>query len=67
MTKKKKDDAALELNAKIRDLDREIFDLRNELAINRKLEKPHLIKAKRREKARLLTSMTQKQSSKGVA
>ena len=67
MAKKKKDDAALELNAKIRDLDREIFDLRNELAINRKLEKPHLIKAKRREKARLLTIMTQKQSSKGVA
>ena len=67
MAKKKKDDAALELDAKIRDLDREIFDLRNELAINRKLEKPHLIKAKRKEKARLLTSMTQKQSSKGVA
>lgn len=67
MAKKKKDEAVVEFNAKIRDLDREIFDLRNELAINRKLEKPHLIKAKRKEKARLLTIMTQKQSSKGVA
>lgn len=66
MAKKKKEDAPVEMQAKVMELDREIFALRNELAINRKLEKPHLIKAKRREKARLLTAMTQKQRSKGV-
>lgn len=55
-----------ELNAKVMDLDREIFALRNELAMNRKLDKPHLIKAKRKEKARILTIMTQKQRSRGV-
>lgn len=55
-----------ELQAKVIDLDREIFALRNELAMNRKLEKPHLIKAKRKEKARILTTMTQKQRSRGV-
>jgi large subunit ribosomal protein L29 len=47
-------------------LDREIFALRNELAMNRKLDKPHLIKAKRKDKARILTILTQKQRSRGV-
>ena len=55
-----------EMNAKVRDLDQEIFDLRNELAVNRKLDKPHLIKTKRKEKARLLTMMTQKTRSTEV-
>lgn len=57
-----------EMKARVVDLDKEIFALRNELAVNRKLDKPHLIKAKRREKARLLTIMTQKNNrSKEVA
>ena len=55
-----------ELNAKAIDLDREIFTLRNTLAIHRKLEKPHLMKSKKREKARILTAFTQKQRSQGV-
>jgi len=40
-------------------LEKEIFALRNELAVQRKLEKPHLLKAKRHERARLLTILTQ--------
>jgi large subunit ribosomal protein L29 len=64
---KKSDHSAAEQQAKVLELDREIFNLRNELAVNRKLEKPHLIKAKRKEKARILTAMTQTQCSKGVA
>lgn len=51
-----------ELKAKASELDREVFALRNELAFNRKIEKSHLIKAKRRERARLLTILTQKQT-----
>ncbi len=42
-------------------LEKEIFSLRNELAVQRKLEKPHLLKAKRKERARLLTILTQKE------
>ena len=57
-----KDQSVDELKAKGRELDRELFDLRNELAVNRKIEKPHLIKAKKREKARILTLLTQKQA-----
>ena len=66
--KTKKEEPSVDaMKAKVVELDREIFALRNELATNRKLEKPHLIKAKRREKARMLTAMTQQQRSKGVA
>lgn len=64
MAKKKKelnDQSVNELTAAIGDLDRELFALRNELATQRKLEKPHLLKEKRRQKARILTLLTQKQ------
>lgn len=69
MPRKKKTDQHTvdDMKAKIDELDRNLFALRNELAINRKLEKPHLLKAMRREKARILTVMTQQQRSKGVA
>jgi large subunit ribosomal protein L29 len=55
-----------EMQEQVVHLDREIFALRNELAMNRKLDKPHLIKAKRKDKARILTILTQKQRSRGV-
>lgn len=64
MAKKKKemkDQSVEELKAGLLTLEREIFQLRNELATQRKLEKPHLIKAKRKDKARILTLLTQKQ------
>ncbi len=63
MAKKRdlKDQSVDELHAMARELDREIFELRNELAFNRKLEKPHLIKAKKKDRARVLTILTQKQ------
>ena len=71
MAKKKKkektDHSLAELAAQAHDLEREIFELRNELSLNRKLEKPHLLKAKRREKARVLTILTQKQKEGAVA
>lgn len=62
-TKKKefKDQSVPELKAQVDDLNREIFQLRNELATQRKLEKPHMIKAKRKDVARILTILTQKQ------
>lgn len=59
--KEVKDRSVNELTAAIGDLDRELFALRTELATQRKLEKPHLIKEKRKQKARILTILTQKQ------
>jgi len=66
MAKKKdiKEQSIDELKAMAQDLDREIFHLRNELATQRKLEHPHQIKEKRKDKARVLTLLTQKQ--KGI-
>ncbi len=64
MAKKKKtelkDQSAKELHAQVHELDREIFQLRNELATQRKLEKPHLIREKRKNKARILTILARK-------
>ncbi|MEN9654724.1 MAG: Ribosomal protein [Chlamydiota bacterium] len=61
---KKQEESQVELKARKLELDREIFLLRNELALNRKLEKPHQLKATRRERARVLTLLTRQQ--KGV-
>jgi len=64
MAKKKKASASErsveELEQAAAALEAEIFGLRNELALQRKLEKPHLLKEKRHERARLLTVLTQK-------
>ena len=62
MGKKEKETRSTEeLKVRVGELDRELFLLRNELALNRKLEKPHLLRAKKREKARALTRITQLQ------
>jgi len=65
MAKKKsnlQDQSVEELNAIHRDLSKEIFGLKNELATTKKLEKPHLLRQKKRERARVLTFLRQKQT-----
>ena len=68
MAKKKKkelnDQSVKELQAQVHELDRDIFQLRNELATQRKLEKPHQIKEMHKTKARILTILSQKQKVK---
>jgi len=49
-----------ELNALYRELSKEIFDMRNEKAISRKLDKPHLLKQKIKDRARVLTFLKAK-------
>lgn len=39
----------------------EVFELLNELRTSRKLEKPHLLREKKRDRARVLTVLRQKQ------
>lgn len=56
-----------ELQAAVIDLDREIFALRNELSLHHKLEKPHQLKAKKKQKARALTLLTLKQRPQFVS
>ncbi|MCH9614373.1 MAG: hypothetical protein SP1CHLAM54_16680 [Chlamydiia bacterium] len=46
-----------ELNVRSEELLAEIFELRSELSMARKLEKPHLLRAKKKERARILTAL----------
>lgn len=52
-----------ELQERLSRLDRELFLLRDEWALQKKLDKPHLLREKRRQKARLLTLLTQRKGS----
>ncbi|MDJ0651563.1 MAG: 50S ribosomal protein L29 [Simkaniaceae bacterium] len=55
-----------ELEAQYEDICRDIFELTNELRVSRKLEKPHELKEKKKDRARILTVLRQKKS-KGSA
>ncbi|MBN1915248.1 MAG: 50S ribosomal protein L29 [Parachlamydiales bacterium] len=55
-----------QLSNKLDDLDKEIFALRNALATAHKLEQPHLIREKKKTKARILTILTQRAKEGGV-
>lgn len=46
-----------ELKAMVQDLSKEIYDLKTELSIARKIEKPHLLREKKRDRARVMTVM----------
>lgn len=51
-----------ELELTLTDLKKELFNLKNEARATKKVEKPHLLKEKKKEKARLLTIKHEKQS-----
>ncbi len=55
-----KEQSVEELKATYQDLCREIYDLKNELGQTRKLEKPHLLRLKKRDRARVLTTLCDK-------
>ncbi|KAG6559502.1 Ribosomal L29 protein [Candidatus Rhabdochlamydia oedothoracis] len=60
--KELRDQSKEELQALYADLSKEIFELRNELKTTRKLEKPHLIRLKKRDRARVLTVLQEKKA-----
>lgn len=55
-----KDQTVDELKAMFQDLSKEIYQLKNEIKLTKKVEKPHLVRAKKRERARVLTFLRQK-------
>ncbi len=57
-----RDMAVNELESALTELSKELYNLLNEMKRAKKLEKPHLLKQKRKEKARLLTILHEKQS-----
>lgn len=52
-----------ELKATLRDLSREVYNLVNEMRRAEKPAKPHMLRQKRKDKARLLTILHEKQSA----
>jgi len=44
-----------ELKALYQDLSKELFQLRNEMKVTRKIEKPHLVRIKKKDRARVMT------------
>lgn len=58
--KEYRDMSAEDLEAALIDVNRELFALRNEFMGAKKSEKPHRLRLRRRDKARLLTVMTEK-------
>lgn len=63
MTKSKelRDQSPDELKAIFNDLSKEIFQFRNEMKITRKSEKSHLIREKKRDRARVMTILREKE------
>jgi len=54
------DESTEQLEGEVKNLRDELFNIRNDLAINHKLEKSHMIKATRKDIARILTILTQR-------
>ena len=49
-----------ELQARAEELYQELFELKTRLSMEKKLDQPHLIPEKKRERARIMTVLTEK-------
>ncbi len=58
-----RDQSVEELALQHRDLSKELFLLRNEMKVTRKMEKPHLVRQKKKDRARVLTVLREKQAT----
>jgi len=52
--------AEAELEAQYEQLSKEIFKLKNDLRVSKKLERPHELHEKKKDRARVLTALNQK-------
>lgn len=59
--KELRDQSPQELKAMVQDLSKELFQLRNEMKVTRKMEKPHLVRAKKKDRARIMTILREKE------
>lgn len=56
-----RDQSGPDLKVMIGELSKEIFQLRNEFKVTRKIEKSHLIKEKKRTRARIMTILREQE------
>jgi large subunit ribosomal protein L29 len=50
-----------ELKALYQDLSKELFQLRNEMKMTRKIEKPHLVRSTKKDRARVMTVLREQE------
>jgi ribosomal protein L29 len=62
-----KNQSVEDLKAAYLDLSRQIFLLKNELAVEHRLEKPHHLKEAKKNRARALTALREKVGSREIA
>ncbi len=55
-----RDQADEQLENKLEDINQQIFMLRNELALNHKMERPHMLKQNKKTKARIMTVLAER-------
>ena len=60
--KELRDQSAEDLKALYQDLSKELFQLRNEMKIARKMDKPHEVRRKKKLRARVMTVLSEKES-----
>ncbi|MGC1878344.1 MAG: 50S ribosomal protein L29 [Rhabdochlamydiaceae bacterium] len=60
-TKELRDQSPEELKAIYQDLSKELFELRNEIKVNQKNDKSHQLRAKKKDRARVMTILSEKE------
>ncbi len=48
------------LKAQVKEISKEIYNLENELRLNKKLDKPHLLRSKKKDRARVMLVVHEK-------
>lgn len=61
--KELRDQTVEELTLQYQDLSKELFLMRNEMKVTRKMEKPHLVRLKKKDRARVLTILREKETT----
>jgi large subunit ribosomal protein L29 len=59
--KELRDQTVEELKAIYQDLSKELFQMRNEMKVTRKIEKSHLVRIKKKDRARVMTILREKE------
>ena len=53
-----------QLKSLIDDINKDLFELREQLAVNKKLQKPHLLRDKKKDRARAILALSEKMNKK---
>ena len=59
-----RDQSQEELKAQYGELSKDIYNLKNEISMTKKLDKPHLLREKKKKRARILTTLREKEGQK---